>query len=382
MSAQLSWLQKISKQLDDMKESQQKTVNILTKLTSVMVGQDTQNVNIQDNIGYVSKFVNSLQMEREERNIEKGAYDFRRKYIYLWKKTLNDRKLAYYNKIRCQSTASIFEGFLERDPVFIPNKFKETLLITDSQMVVDRKMEMNIQKMKNEIASLKEKAIKYSSIIDSCETTIQTEIISKCDAHKVCQKLTEIWLADVSREEVKSKVLWSKTESWWKDLPNKPPVNGNNKEVYHQRGRQDNLNSRRPDREIFSQQQTSTLPTYQTQTVHNDRRGQQQQPRRMNIARQPSRNDGFRQNPRTYERQQPNRSGNLVNEERNRSSYPTPQRQEKERNFYEEPEYKDNFRAWSRNRHQRGDYYPSYNTRRNFLDEGYNADFPPLTSQR
>lgn len=396
INAQISWLRKISQQLDGMKESQLKTVNILSNIASCILNQrNIPSENLQDNIIYVSKFIDSIKQEREERSIEKNAYDLRRKYIFLWKKTLNDRKLAYYNKIRCENTAKVFEGFLERDPVFIPNKFKEVILQNDSQQIIDQKMELNIQKVTTDITKLKERATKYSSIVDKCENIIQADIISKCDDFKVRQKLTEIWLADISREEVKSKVIWSKKETWWNDLPHKPvqetPMRQTNQTYRAPSRQQENIQGphqrstphqgtpRPSDTATTAQEEMqvrqSEPPITNPRYVRQGQRNNRQQQRNVNPARS-SNEAGTRRNNRPHYSQHPGtRSSNM------QPRYPYPSqmpRQEEERNFYEEPGYQDNFRTWSRNRNQRGDYYPNYRTRRNFLEERYDRHFPPL----
>ena len=73
--------------------------------------------------------------------------------------------------------------------------------------------------MNIEIERLKEQVTKYEKILLSTAEKIE-QIINKNEDKAVQEKLLDIWLKEISKEEEKSSAIWQKKKEWFENLPN------------------------------------------------------------------------------------------------------------------------------------------------------------------
>ena len=73
--------------------------------------------------------------------------------------------------------------------------------------------------MNIEVERLKEQVTKYEKVLLSTAQKIE-QIISKNEDKAVQEKLLDIWLKEISREEEKSNAIWQKKKEWFENLPN------------------------------------------------------------------------------------------------------------------------------------------------------------------
>ena len=99
---------------------------------------------------------------------------------YNLQKIINSRKLNYYNKIRCDGIAFIYRNFLEKEPPFIPRKFREaeTNNMLEQQ---NRKKKLEIQRLTYEIEHLEELKEKHHKGLEETDLEIKEELAKEDD---------------------------------------------------------------------------------------------------------------------------------------------------------------------------------------------------------
>lgn len=131
---------------------------------------------------------------------------------------VSTRKLAYYNKMRSQGIADIYKGFLQKDPPFIPKKFREGKIPGESSSQMERMKKLEIMKVNLDIERLEEEASKHQEGLLMAEEEIKA-LITQYNDPVERQKLKEKWTIDVNREEKVSDEVWEKKKIFFVNLP-------------------------------------------------------------------------------------------------------------------------------------------------------------------
>ena len=236
MNAQVLWLKKISTQLDEMTGLQKSTVKVLDKLLSVGENnkESLQNIhqrqlsseenrifhhNVSNISDSFSQLFDTYIQDKIDNKTMDEAYRLRKANIVQWKRQLNERKIAFYNKVRAEGIIRIYSTFMTGEDIYIPKKFREKDVSGESEEHKQRKKELSLMKMNIEVERLKEQVTKYEKILLSTAQKIE-QIINKNEDKAVQEKLLDIWLKEISREEEKSNAIWQKKKEWFENLPN------------------------------------------------------------------------------------------------------------------------------------------------------------------
>ena len=181
--AQLEALQKLSQQMDTLIKVQTQIRDILTNSNELMPPAD-YNISMVKGIKNldtkVSSYIEKMINEKNRSVTLEKSYAYRKSVAKEWYKCLNTRKMAFYNKMRCEGIAEIYSSFLERDPIFIPHKFQEKAVPGESEEQKRLKLELSKCKMTVEIERLKEQAVKHDSIISENDRIAQ-DLIHKAE---------------------------------------------------------------------------------------------------------------------------------------------------------------------------------------------------------
>ena len=151
-----------------------------------------------------------MRMQDETKNSHINNYNLQ--------KILNSRKLNYYNKIRCDGIASIYRNFLEKEPPFIPRKFREAVTNNMSEQQQNRKKKLEIQRLTYEIEHLEELKEKHHKGLEETDLEIKEEL-AKEDDPVIRQSIKENWYARIQEEEEKSNTIWEKKKRFFENLP-------------------------------------------------------------------------------------------------------------------------------------------------------------------
>ena len=147
---------------------------------------------------------------------------------------MNQRKHAYYKNIRSAGIATIYRGFLQSEPPFIPRKFREGHIPGESESHKLRIAVLEKTKLNLECERLEEEASKNSSILKNMEQNA-SKIISEIACPKKSQELKEMWIKRISEEEKISNDIWETKKTFFESLreedtqPTKPTFQHRNK---------------------------------------------------------------------------------------------------------------------------------------------------------
>ena len=150
--------------------------------------------------------------------VQEEAYRQRRTNLRMWRNLLNQRKLAYYNAIKCRGMAETFTGFIECRPAFIPRKYREKINPQDTEIQRNIKEDLSVSKLKANIQILEDKTVHYSTKYLEIDEELLNEIKSLC-TEETHDFLETLWDTETKREEDKSRRIWSKKENWLQNLP-------------------------------------------------------------------------------------------------------------------------------------------------------------------
>ena len=145
MNAQVLWLKKISTQLDEMTGLQKSTVEVLDKLLSVGENnkESLQNIhqrqlsseenrifhhNVSNISDSFSQLFDTYIQDKIDNKTMDEAYRLRKANIVQWKRQLNEREIAFYNKVRAEGIIGIYSTFMTGEDIYIPKKSARKML--------------------------------------------------------------------------------------------------------------------------------------------------------------------------------------------------------------------------------------------------------------
>ena len=132
-------------------------------------------------------------------------------------------KIAFYNKVRAEGITRIYSSFMTGEDIYIPKTFREKDVSGESEEHKQRKKELSLMKMNIEVERLKEQVTKYEKVLLSTAQKIE-QIINTNEDKAVQEKLLDIWLKEISREEETSNAIWQKKKEWFENLPNSTEI--------------------------------------------------------------------------------------------------------------------------------------------------------------
>ena len=151
--------------------------------------------------------------------IKEEGYNIRRSHLKMWRNLLNQRKLAYYNAIKCRGLSERFREFYEQEEMYIPKKFREKITQQDTETQRRIKMDLSVSRFVANIKILEDKIVHYTTKYLEIDEELKAEITTQCPV-STHSFLFDLWEVESKAEEEKSKSIWLKKDVWIKDLPN------------------------------------------------------------------------------------------------------------------------------------------------------------------
>ena len=139
---------------------------------------------------------------------------------------LNKRKHTYYKKLRSTKIATVYRGFLEQTPPFIPKKFREGHMPGESEKQKERINSLEKTKLELECERLEEEISKQENDLMEIEKEV-SQVISKEGSLEESQKLKETWIRKIQEEERVSENIWEKKKTYFENLKNNEMTRNN-----------------------------------------------------------------------------------------------------------------------------------------------------------
>jgi septum formation inhibitor MinC len=177
----------------------------------VSLSEDITSIN--EKLGEFQEHFKRVPMDKKSTSVENKELPYNEVH-----KVVNLRKIAYYKNIRSEGIATIYREFLNQEPPFIPMKFREGKIPGESEQQGQRMRKLETTRLTMEVERLEEESSKHQLILENSEKEVNKLADESKDPIER-QKIKEVWTAEIHKEEVKSREIWTKQETFFKDLP-------------------------------------------------------------------------------------------------------------------------------------------------------------------
>ena len=148
----------------------------------------------------------------DEQSITRDAYTFRRSMITVWRKSLNERKQAYWNYLKFTNTSVIYDTWLGKEQPVLPRKYRPNVIPGEHNDDKEIRKENAIYAFEADIKIMNKSRRYEESFLKIDEEMI--EIIKRKSLGEVCEKVIEIWRTECEKEETVSADIWMKKQVW------------------------------------------------------------------------------------------------------------------------------------------------------------------------
>ena len=130
-----------------------------------------------------------------------------------WNQILNKRRQAYWNAIKNENLADTYEKWIKKEEVIFPRKFRIKSIDSETSEETQIRLNLASQRYEAEITLLRLRVSKFKKQFEECDKTIAEEI-QQLGSGLIEEKLQELWIKDVSREEEKSQTILESKKLW------------------------------------------------------------------------------------------------------------------------------------------------------------------------
>ena len=149
----------------------------------------------------------------ENQNTSNDALNAKKSIITVWKQSLNERKQNFWNFLKCQNTAVIYETWLGKENPVLPRKFRPKFIPGEHADDLFIRRENAIRNFEVEVKLLKNKASRYEAKYTVKDEEMYEIFHSKFD-NDITESLENYWKSDCEREEMKSVEIWKRKQNW------------------------------------------------------------------------------------------------------------------------------------------------------------------------
>ena len=172
---------------EEIKESHSK-INIFVNQKTPPLPKKPEENNTKSIMEYLEK-KKKTQLPREYgRNPNKG--EGIKTKLKMWGNPLNQQKIAFYNAIKSEETAKIYNEFMKKDEIFIPRKFQEKINPQDTEEQEKKKKKKIKLKAQTEI--LEDKTTHYKTKYQEIDQEIITEIRELCSKETLSRTCSQM----------------------------------------------------------------------------------------------------------------------------------------------------------------------------------------------
>lgn len=163
-------------------------------------------------------YVDAITQSRNEFHFQNSVHD-KKKEITIWKKMLNERKQAYWNAIRCENLADVYEKWRQNKEVILPRKFRPKPINNEPEEETTIRRNLAIQKFDAEISLLRLRVPKYREKYENHDQVMHDEI-ANISSNDMQIKLRGLWEKETNQEKIKSDDLLRSKQKWLDDYAN------------------------------------------------------------------------------------------------------------------------------------------------------------------
>lgn len=163
-------------------------------------------------------YVDAITQSRIEFHSQNSVHE-KKKEITIWKKMLNERKQAYWNAIRCENLADVYEKWRQNKDVILPRKFRPKPIDNEPEEETRIRGNLAIQKFDAEISLLRLRVPKYRAKYTNHDQVMHDEI-ANISGDDIQIKLRGLWEQKTNQDKIKSDDLLRSKQKWLEDYAN------------------------------------------------------------------------------------------------------------------------------------------------------------------
>lgn len=157
--------------------------------------------------------VDDITERQIEIDSQDAVYRKKKEMLSMWKTSLNQRKQAYWNAIRSEQLADIYEKWMKQDNIILPMKYRVKNIKHESAEETQVRINLAKQKMEADITLLRIRLPKYRNRYEECDQKME-EQISENTPNEIKEKVLNLWKLDISREAAKSEQILETKRKW------------------------------------------------------------------------------------------------------------------------------------------------------------------------
>lgn len=159
--------------------------------------------------------------------------------IHLWNQKLKIRKLSFWNMIKNNYKAGIYERWLNSSPKILPRKFQIKPILNEPEQQRQLREKLALEKLKTEIELLKLRGQNNEQKYISIDEKIYTEL-KKYAEGECLENVNKLWKTSCEVEETNSLLRWEKQAKFFQtyeihfhsgDTPINPFIKVKKKEI-------------------------------------------------------------------------------------------------------------------------------------------------------
>lgn len=162
----------------------------------------------------INKESSESRIEDEVNHVEDTALSVKNSIFRIWRKSLNERKMSYWNHLRFLRTAVTYDKWLGKATPVLPRKFRPLSIPGEAEEDKAIRRELALKTYESEIRILKNKAKRCEESFTKIDTEMM-QIIANKSSDETCESLIQLWKQDCEKEEEKSGRIWQKSQSWF-----------------------------------------------------------------------------------------------------------------------------------------------------------------------
>lgn len=371
----VSMLKDIEKNSSDVRPIQESLNSEILKLTDAI-----GNINYQPSIDQVHTSTPEWMIELNDSYLEKEAFRKRKQLWNIWRKCLNDRKQSYWNAFKCDKYVETYSHWISKESPILPRKYLIKEIKGESEEENKLRWDLAISSFQTDISIIQSKQVRYKQKYIALDSEMMEEI-RRISTGKITEKMNEMWIRDISKEEEKSRKIWQGKEKFLEkyaeqygkeplqEVNREKPQNGKRR-IQKQRHRPTSKNTEQQNRQ-YGKTSRSTSKPRRNATPNTQRKSSQSRSRESKKSYSDAVRSGLPQNRNTSRQGWRQASNKKKNAQPNRIQGPTRSKNNEIRNNNYRPRYGQNRDKYSQRYGQNTDNYRQSNQRRiHFLVSG------------
>ena len=198
------------------------------KITSEITTNDRQinKSHIDETLLRFEQLNDHLLKEKRDNILLDKCRKFKSQNSLCWNDTLNKRKQGYWNFVKNQKKAELYDIWRTDTPNYLPLKYRPKRLENEIPQYTQSRITEAKLKYNNDITIMKAYATNHEQKYKNLDKSMMKIIFDLTHYDDERNKLMEMWENDTRKQEEHSNQLWFKKEKFLKDKKHEDQQNG------------------------------------------------------------------------------------------------------------------------------------------------------------